>query len=253
MEVSNLKFHQALPRLLALALGLGGGYAVFGLGIPITVMNDQSKLATVIISYNGGANYAYSLAGAVRMSVNQSGGGGGVYAGDPEIFWTYCLDIAPELRLGDTYNFVPKPFPNPQAPSPNPVWVADGIYRAAYLFNTEHDLWDADPPTDAAHSAALQLAIWECLYDTDLNLTDGTFRVGPKTDSTIKGYAQDYLNALEAAEETGGFVTYTTSWLDPDENTQSLLYRPVPDGGSTLVLLGLGTLGITGLVRRTRK
>ncbi|MCP5520982.1 MAG: VPDSG-CTERM sorting domain-containing protein [Verrucomicrobiales bacterium] len=247
----DLTLQRTLPKLLALALGLGGGYAALAVGTPIKVINDQSKLATVNISYNSGASYANSLAGAIKMDVNQSGGGG-IYAGDPEIFWTYCLDVAPSLYLGTTYHFEAKPFPDPKDPPPAPGWVVGGIYRAAYLFNTEHDLWDAVPPADKKHAAALQLAIWECLYDTELNLTAGTFQVGTSTDNDIELYAQQYLNAVSDAIADNSFVIYTTTWLDPDENTQSLLYRPVPDGGSTLAMLGLGFLGMAGLMRRNR-
>lgn len=212
--------------------------------IPILVVNDTTRMQTVSFSISGGA-YQSGLAGAIKMDVNRPGGGG-VYAGDPEIFWTYCLDIAPNLYLNYTYNFEPKTFPNPQTPPPSPGWVTDGIYRAAYLFNTQHDILDANPPVDATHAAALQVAIWECLYDTDLNLAQGVFKLG--TTGDVQTYAQQYL----ALVQNGAPIKYTSTWLDPKEATQSLLYRPVPDAGSTLAMLGFAALGICAIRSRNR-
>jgi len=228
---------------LVWAAGVVLGATVRADYIPIQVINDTSRMLTISFSVSGIAQSG--LAGAIKMDVNRPGGGG-VYAGDSEVFWTYCLDVAPNLYLGYTYNFEPKEFPNPQNPPPSPGWVTDGIYKAAYLFNTQHDIADANPPVDREHAAALQVAIWECLYDTTLNLANGVFALS--TTGNVATYAQQYL----ALVQNGAPIKYTSTWLDPKEATQSLLYRPVPDAGSTLAMLGIATLGVCAIRSRNR-
>lgn len=94
-------------------------------------------------------------------------------------FYTFCLDIG--YSLSDTRNYKSTTFPALNTGNGNPVWLVNGIYKAAYLYNKF--IGQLVPASNVAQfgttpqriiGAALQLAIWNVLYDTDNTVLSGT-------------------------------------------------------------------------------
>jgi len=90
-------------------------------------------------------------------------GGDPLPSGYPSTFTTFCLDI--RYGLSEPAYWQSGNFPQSNNGSP-PVWQADGIYRAASLYNTFAPLVNFNTAAGKLQGAALQLAIWEVLYET---------------------------------------------------------------------------------------
>lgn len=60
------------------------------------------------------------------------------------------------------------------------------------------NLWSAYQPTVSSsdESAAFQSAVWEIVYDTDLNLQTGSFKLN--TSGAVRTTAQNWLNAISS-------------------------------------------------------
>ena len=174
-------------------------------------------------------------------------GVGSFYAGEIEWLWdtppagfgaavtTYCVDVFRDLvspqniEVGTTAEMT--------------TAAQDGGGKAAWLLNTFAPL-----VSSGIEAAALQVAIWEALYDNDHNLATGTFRM--VTDSTaytgaakallIAGQANYYLDQLFSLSG-GGYNTSTATWLHAvaPSGGQDQITTPEP---SSLLLLGVGGL-----------
>ena len=98
-------------------------------------------------------------------------------------------------------------------------------------------------------AAALQLAIWEALYDSNQDLGAGAFR--SNASGAILTQTQTYLSALYSSDYHAARAT----WLDVDGNNPNAAFRGqdqithgVPEP-TTLMLMGVACLA---LVRRRR-
>ena len=107
---------------------------------------------------------------------------------------------------------------------------------------------------DATHSAAFQLAVWEIWYDSDMNLSTGTFRAAPSPVTTL---AQSYLTAVGTGSTPA--LGWTLYEFNNHSNSQDYLsatfsqtLRTVPEPGM-LVLVGVGALAAWGGFKRRRK
>jgi hypothetical protein len=140
--------------------------------------------------------------------------------------WSYCVDLEYQVRIGNEYGATSI------APPP-------GAYlAAAYLA----DMFRAGADTHV-EAAALQAAIWESIYGSRFELTD--------TDATLLGYYDTYVAALPAPGTFNGsnyvyLDLYTKGY--PCDEKQDLI-TGVPEPG-TLLLMGLGLIGLAGLRRK---
>lgn len=167
-----------------------------------------------------------------------------ITGGDLGSFDAYCVDLKHYISVPGTFGANPALMSSWSAgPLAGPDSGAAGGALAAWLFNT----YSASAST-AADQAALQLAIWEVLYDT----TDKDVKTGPGFYATGNTATLNAANALLAGLPSS--YSGDAAWLqvlDTHTNyTQDVMGGPVPDGGMTLLLLGGALVGL-GALRRT--
>lgn len=201
---------------------------------------DTSFTADAII--DGGTHWVYI--GAMRLNI----------AGHSLPKEAWCVDLKQAVASG-TWDAVQK--------STLPTALDDGR-RADWAMGA---LWKNRPSaTDARGRAALQLAIWEALYDGfgTNPFSSGRFRVAnvfngtnrSSIDSLTLSLAQSYLQAWNGLAVLNG-VLYDAPLPGSGNRSQDFILTPesgftpqvVPEGG-TLSLMIAGLLGVAGAVRR---
>jgi len=162
----------------------------------------------------------------------------------PLTYYTVCTDIGGTLYLGSTYTYnSPASFTG--LSGVNPTWGSDNagktsatadltsasqaIQNAAELFYTHESVLTAVGST--TDKAALQLAVWDALYNTDAGgkLTGGRFTFGGG-DAAAVSEANAWLGDLTTATYTGDlFVPNPLDQGNSDgEPPQELLYGISP-------------------------
>ena len=93
--------------------------------------------------------------------------------GNGQSFYTYCMDVLNYLTDPQTVNVLST------ESVPDTSAVADRGAKAAWLFNQYSSGIRSESNEGVAdtQAAALQVAIWEVLYDATPNLASGYFRV----------------------------------------------------------------------------
>jgi len=158
----------------------------------------------------------------------------------------YCVDLN-SFQGGSVWDFYDTAMLTaPFGSSAGNYGTIDGLRRAAWLVNAYHD-----EANTATLRAALQLAVWEAVYDggdptaTTLDITSGGFRTDGFNNTTVTNKAADWYAASFGKSGRGIYGV----------DGQNVLGRvdPIPEP-STLILLGLGlTVAGFGVVRRRRK
>jgi len=105
----------------------------------------------------------YQLFGLSTGQTVQTGGFVGTWdtGGGPDPIQFWCAELTQTFSFGHSYIYTPS------IPSNATYTMLGQLFHEAYGVAL----------TDTEHSAAFQLAIWEILFDPDLNLLAGAFRV----------------------------------------------------------------------------
>jgi hypothetical protein len=259
-ESNHMKRTRLLARGLVLTVIAVWSVSQANATVSYKVSDGGLEYDTITLAgYNGGSAFS-ALAGGI--AIQRVGGDTGV----PNNYVTICTDVGGTLYLGWTYTY-DKPVPFSGQTGINPNWGADNgfggtpneasaqkaIQNAAELFYTHFDVLTTGT---TSQKAALQLAVWDAIYDTDATgqLTGNRFSFSGNS----AALAQTWLDALTHT------TSYTGGLLYPDplnqgnpngEPPQELLMRtqdftPVPEpttviaGALLLLPFGASTLRI---------
>ncbi|MGQ9765446.1 MAG: hypothetical protein ACUVRI_11275 [Armatimonadota bacterium] len=152
--------------------------------------------------------------------------------------WMYCIDKN-WFNSNDWYERVVGGIPS----NNTPMLTKEKWARKVWLIKKYG--WESW--LNPENATGLQLAIWEVITDTRLDLTTGDFYVVSGFSAGAINYANTLLASVQAAPQ---------SWIDEDVyyvNSQNMNEIPVIPEPFTLVLAGLGIGTVAGLKRRAMR
>jgi MYXO-CTERM domain-containing protein len=204
---------------------------------------------------NGSVNVTVGKTNA-NTDVNASAGAFSVTWGG-EAFVTYCVELTQFAKIGQTHEYTlvegASYFDTNFAPALG-VSGATIVERLGGLFTF---LGGISTPVSAADSAAVQLAVWELMYEPagTMTLTAGQFKESRSGNTSLRAAADALLVGALGVQQ----VAYTIDVLKNASFQDYLVIRPIEDSSTgqgvptpaTLALVALGLVGI-GVVRRRR-
>jgi hypothetical protein len=244
-------FHSWWAVLLVLAWGGINARAAY-----VNYVIGNGGLETFNITWDGTTENA--LAGGIKLT-QPSASGLGHQGGLPQTYFSVCTDIGGTLFLGYSYGYSqPQVFNGHNGVDPS--WGTDNRYAlasaanaasaiqaAADIFYQHSTVLTSGSLTD---KAALQLAVWEALYDTtagsaSYNLASGRFSVNAG-DLAARTEAQSWLSQVNASARYAGFLLIPDPVQQYGLPGQEVFYNvsPVPEPttmiAGALLLLPLG-------------
>ena len=234
-------------QTLAFAVALAGVMSTASASVTYQINNGGLESFNVSID---GTSIKGALAGGIQIDY---------VSGDssmPARYVTVCTDIGGTLYLGQDYVYVTPVTPFSGQSGVNPTWgdgTSDGsaalaIQNAAYLFYNFGQLTSAGISGTVEQKAALQLAVWEALYNTTAFGAvswNTRFKVVGGYDQTAIAQAQSWISSLTGKYNYTGYLLYPI--LGSRENAdgrppQELLFgdgvQPVPVPESPTVIAG---------------
>ena len=262
-------------QTLALALTVGCSVSVASASVTYQINNGGLESFDVAID---GTSINGALAGGIQ--INRVSGDTSM----PSSYVTVCTDIQGTLYLGRSYTYDTPTTPFSGQTGVNPTWgavntpaylgsssantanAAQAIQNAAYLFYTFGQLTGTGLGGTTDERAALQLAVWDALYDTTTlgTVTGSRFTVSGG-DASAMSLASTWLSDLNSQANAGnfgytGYLLYPNPLSVPNNNNeppQELLIgaQPVPEAPTViagmLLLLPLGASTLR-ILRKTR-
>lgn len=211
-------------------VGLAAGVANAGT-ITAKFTSDLSKTVNITASgvYNGDVKtvaFHWTRTDNVAPGVDNT---------VPNHFDSYCVDLAQTVKANTNFTF-------------NVVPLSDAGYSSSQVMLLSR-LWSTYKSgiNTTNESAAFQLAVWEIVYDTGLNLTKGLFKVNNST--TITNLAQSYVNAVNSSSYRGGLASLSVLRSDTHQDQITEVCPPVPTPGAA----GLAMLGFAMMLPRRSK
>ena len=196
-----------------------------------TWLNDSFLYGgNATISLNEGLNWKNVNAGQFKAVFN-----GPVYDSYPNSWITYCTDVDLTLKGGF---FEPVLWEN----IANVSWAESDTQLVSSLYLTFKNTI-----TSNQEAVALQLAIWDAIYDGGDGFSTGKFQSTSATGDALT-LATQYLNSSLVEPQEGTWWKPVTSSGEYRRN-QGLIGNAVPEPGSTLVASLIGLVGL-GLLRK---
>jgi hypothetical protein len=221
----------------------------------LVALSTAASAATITISWNSPAFSPSGVnVGTINFPVNQTtGADAGRFEGtatawsgiDPNTFYAsttdfyaYCFDLAQTLQSGAVYTVIPGA----------PTVVLDFLGAANAYFGGNAFRWLT--PANSNEAAAVQLGIWEALFNDDFVLNAGNVRF-QTVNATVANIFSGIVALRASTADLGAqFVMQLHSDTRQDVITGVRPTLRIPEPGS-LALAGLAA-AIAGLAKRRR-
>lgn len=193
----------------------------------------------------GSPNLSNQAAGAFQGTLSGSGGF------DANPFYTYCVEITQNFSFGNPLqgysvvggvNYFSSVLVNG---NPLPAAATTIVDRLGRLFTV---LGGANSPASSTASAAIQLAVWESVYESGgaLNVSSGQ---GSFAASSAPAGVISAANTLLAQASALSQSLYSISVLSNAQRQDFVLVQRVPEP-ATLALVGMALAAGLGAVKR---
>jgi fimbrial isopeptide formation D2 family protein/uncharacterized repeat protein (TIGR01451 family) len=185
------------------ALALNASTIQVELVEPLTVRYSSYSATQFVNANRFGVPLNNLRSGQLRFQASDDGG-----ATFGPLFYTFCIDLYHALiSPGDTYQVVAET-------APRFPGLEQNIGRIGFLFNQYGTV-----SMGTTVAAALNLALWELVYDVTPDLTAGNFRASAT--STTMAWASYYLNVSAGKYEAVMFLNVDDPDVDPADPMQN--------------------------------